>query len=248
MKKITVVIVGDNNHELMQHSLEQTIAATPDIEKVIVFGNKHIMPGTEFVPIEDKITIASYNKFCIKHLNQYIQTDFVLVTQYDGMAVNGSEWTDDFYKYDYIGAVWPSNFTWIPQHNRVGNGGFSLRSKRLLEALQDQNIKFDDNEDAVICQKAKKLLVDKYQINYAPIELADKFSNEWNNPNGSVFGFHGIFNFPRYFSDNHTAELFSKLTVGSWYNDQLENFLGYCQQHNYINSLLQLEAQLSKTR
>ena len=33
-----------------------------------------------------------------------------------------------FFDYDYIGAPWPNNFV-----NRVGNGGFSLRSKKFLE-------------------------------------------------------------------------------------------------------------------
>jgi hypothetical protein len=64
------------------------------------------------------------------------------VVQYDGMAANKMHWSDDYYNYDYIGAPWPDRFTWIRPEEKVGNGGFSLRSMKLIEALRDPFIKF----------------------------------------------------------------------------------------------------------
>ena len=77
-----------------------------------------------------------YSRFVIKDLLRDIATDFVQIIQWDGYVINGPAWTNEFLDYDYIGARW-----WFRKHDRnVGNGGFSLRSRRLLEALQDAAI------------------------------------------------------------------------------------------------------------
>lgn len=247
MKKITLVCVGNVCHDMMKFSVENTLKHAPDVDDVLIMSDRAILDYGQFYQLPDSFDKSNYQKIMIKDLYDLIKTEFVLICQYDGMAVDGSQWNNEFYHYDYIGAPWPTRFSWIPADQRVGNGGFSLRSKKLLEALQDQEIGYQNNEDVIICQTAKKLLTDRYQIRYAPIDLADVFSNEWNNPKAQVFGFHGIFNFPRYFSDQQTAQLLTQYTLKQWYSDQLENFLAYCEQHNYINSLLTLENMLKKT-
>lgn len=42
----------------------------------------------------------------IKELNKYIETDYVLIVQYDGFILNPKAWMDEFLEYDYIGAPW----------------------------------------------------------------------------------------------------------------------------------------------
>ena len=66
-------------------------------------------------------------------LKKYIDTDFCLIIQGDGFVIHPENWTDEFLKYDYIGAPWRNlaHYSFI----RVGNGGFSLRSKKLLKIL-----------------------------------------------------------------------------------------------------------------
>ena len=46
--------------------------------------------------------------------------------------LDGAAWRPEFLDYDYIGAVWPH----VLDKYNVGNGGFSLRSKALLEACR----------------------------------------------------------------------------------------------------------------
>lgn len=245
MKKITVVTVGNVCHDLMRFSLENTLKHTPDVEDVLVIADRPILDHGRFHALPQGFTRQDYSKILLKDLYGMIKTEFALICQYDGMAVDAAQWRDDFYQYDYIGAPWPERFHWIPKDSRVGNGGFSLRSARLLEALQNSQITTDDNEDVLICQIFRKFLTNGFGIKYAPIELANGFSNEWNNPEGSVFGFHGIFNFPRYFSDQLCAELMAQYTLNHWYDDQLQNFLEFCEANNYIQTLLQLEKNLS---
>lgn len=247
MKKITLVCVGNVCHDMMKFSVENTLKHTPDIEDVLIMSDRPLFDYGQFQQLPEKFDKNNYQKIMIKDLHGLVKTEFVLICQYDGMAVNGSQWSNDFYNYDYVGAPWPLRFSWLPADQRVGNGGFSLRSHRLLEALQDEDIGYQTNEDVIICQTAKKILVERYQINYAPVDLADKFSNEWNNPDGAVFGFHGIFNFPRYFDDETCADLISKYHLKHWYSDQLQNFLEYCESNNYIKTLLQLEQSLKQS-
>ena len=96
--------------------------------------------------------------------------------------------------YDYIGAVWPQ-FPETP----VGNGGFSLRSRRLLDAMQDPDAVIRHAEDKCIAITNRRLLEGKHGIRFAPAEVAEQFSVE-RTPWHPAFGFHGFFNFAEVFS------------------------------------------------
>ena len=66
----------------------------------------------------------------LQELHDHISTAHALCIQWDGYVLNAQAWDASFLDYDYIGSVWPQ----FGDGHRVGNGGFSLRSKRLLEA------------------------------------------------------------------------------------------------------------------
>ncbi len=131
-----------------------------------------------------------YSKFVINELNDYINTSHCLIIQYDGYVINSGLWNDDWLNYDYIGAKW-----WYDSYN-VGNGGFSLRSKKLLQAIQEINPTIFHPEDDVICRGNRDLLESKYNIKFASNEIAEIFSFEPNikdsNFRNNTFGFHGI--------------------------------------------------------
>jgi tetratricopeptide (TPR) repeat protein len=114
----------------------------------------------------------------------------VLVIQWDGYVVNPAAWTDAFLQYDYIGAPWGFH----NDAHRVGNGGFSLRSSRLLRALSDPDISETDPEDEMICRRYRPLLEERYGIRFAPEALAARFSFETTYFEDQPFGFHGLFN------------------------------------------------------
>ncbi len=71
-----------------------------------------------------------YSRFMLTDLVNHIATPYALIVQWDGFVLDASAWTDDFLAFDYIGAKW----AWHAER-RIGNGGFSLRSRRLLEAV-----------------------------------------------------------------------------------------------------------------
>lgn len=117
----------------------------------------------------------------------------ILVFQWDGYVANLNNWTDEFLEYDYIGAPW----YWEKQYP-VGNGGFSLRSHKLLEALVELNniipFNFNNPEDVTICRDYRDLLETKYEIKFAPLDVAKRFSFETGIADVEPFGFHGVWN------------------------------------------------------
>lgn len=69
------------------------------------------------VPIKSK---EEYSRYCIKELHKQVQTDFMLVIQWDGYVLNANAWNPEWLKYDWIGAPWE----WYTDGMQVGNGGF----------------------------------------------------------------------------------------------------------------------------
>ena len=100
------------------------------------------------------------------------------------------------HEYDYIGAPWSEGAT--PPDQRVGNGGFSIRSRRLLEALRDPELDYDPTrgEDQLICHTLRPVLEARHGIRFAPLDIAQRFSFERDGPVHPTFGFHGHFNLP----------------------------------------------------
>lgn len=134
-----------------------------------------------------------YSEFMIKGLYGLFETSHCLVIQHDGYVLNGDVWDDQWLQYDYIGAPWL-----YPDPDRnVGNGGFSLRSKKLQEALAaDYSIEIIEPEDEVIGRLYRRTLEQQWDISFAPEYIAHKFSYELHEPYSPTFGFHGNFHPP----------------------------------------------------
>lgn len=135
-----------------------------------------------------------YSAFCLKELGKYeFKTSHVLVTQWDGHVLDGDQWDDQWLEYDLIGADWPQEIDGYS----VGNGGFSLRSVKLLKILaEDPMIRPLHPEDAALCRLYRPYLEDKYGIKFASRDVANKFAFELREPTEPTFGFHGNFHKP----------------------------------------------------
>ena len=142
----------------------------------------------------------------LRELGAHIKTGHALCVQWDGFVLNGSAWRPEFANYDYVGAVWPH---FHDSHN-VGNGGFSLRSKRLLDACQALPFDASQSEDVIIGRICRGQLEER-GIRFAPEELAHSFAYERAVPSGSEFGFHGAFNLARLLDNRASVDLFRGL-------------------------------------
>ena len=81
--------------------------------------------------------IVIYSHYFLYDLYRHVDTEFCLTIQDHGFIINPESWTEEFFDYDYIGAAWTDGY--------VGNGGFTLRSKKLYDALVDMNVAHDTN-------------------------------------------------------------------------------------------------------
>lgn len=132
-----------------------------------------------------------YSKFCMRELYKHITTSHMLIFQHDGYVNNWKAWDNDWLQYDYIGSPW-----WYTDGMNVGNGGFSLRSRRLMEIVAtDSHITETHPEDHQICRTYRVYLETKYGIKFAPQGVAEKFSFEgFRQPDkflSDQFGRHG---------------------------------------------------------
>jgi hypothetical protein len=242
MKKITLLCVGNTHHSLMKKSIDISLRAIEtECEEVLHITDRQT--NDRGLILSNTFDIDQYNKLIVKELSGLIKTEFVMIIQYDGMAVNNKYWTNEFYNYDYIGAPWPDRFTWIEDSEKVGNGGFSLRSAKLLDVLTDDSIRFHNdnprfkNEDAVICQGYSEYLKRKYKIKYATSSLANKFSHEWCNPTGKTFGFHGVWNTPLYFKEDEVVNFIQEIPKSHWLDDKRQMFFQNCRSKGYLRAI-----------
>jgi tetratricopeptide (TPR) repeat protein len=99
--------------------------------------------------------------------------------------------------------------------------GFSLRSKRLLQALSNKDIVIDSlkyGEDTFICRTYRRFLEKQYNIKFAPESIADRFSHERFEPIepiGKPFGFHGLFNIWRYIKPDELRDFINLISPRS---------------------------------
>lgn len=129
----------------------------------------------------------------------YINTSHALFIHWDSWITNPDMWTDDFLQYDYIGAPW-----WYQDGYNVGNSGFCLRSKRLIDFLAAHEEQFPIRmpEDNTLCRQYRRHLP---QFQWAPERVAHQFSFERVRLLTRSFGFHGVFNFARVMDDTALA-------------------------------------------
>ena len=215
--------------------VDQTQTALKISSKNIKFGAVKLLsslspskkyPDVEYVPIPH-MNFLGYSRLIIEDLQKYFDTSYCLIVQSDSFVVNSDLWKDEFLKYDYIGAPWSNQVQVNPdlvlnmEKNTVGNGGFSLRSRKLVNATAKINfnsLKFPvKSEDVVICHYLYKDMVEK-GISFAPPKLAAQFSIEHEKTNNfygydinSVFGFHG-----KHLKDYFLKKYILRSSIGEW--------------------------------
>jgi|TARA_Y100000287_G_scaffold94206_1_gene75092 hypothetical protein len=221
LSRVTCFAIDNTNR------VEETIQALHTCKNVANFGEVKLVTLPQYIEkyqeecdeegiilerqVRPLTNIDEYNYYILYHLHKHINTDYVLLVQDHAFIINPDAWRDDFFDYDYIGAPWPwrerAYITPYGEHQRVGNGGFSLRSKKLLEVPLKQWIPFkvaemsdfyqmfggnNTNEDGNITVHNKHLY-EKRGCKIAPIEVAKYFSYESPVPENSgiiPFGFH----------------------------------------------------------
>ena len=229
---LTVVSVyGHNDGSSSIPSLLKSTAALPGSRGLLLSINKPIsLPEHIAWKKIPALTYQQYSLFMIYCLASFIETDFTLCVQSDSWVLNENAWIDDFLEYDYIGApteigliearhetdpgfrlggmLLRAEGEWLKEDNPIGvfNGGFSLRSKKFLNAPREMGLPyvFDDNsirqnEDLQLCLFMRSQLM-AFGIKFPPINVAKNFAFEHYLPDlhssfelEGYFGIHGSY-------------------------------------------------------
>jgi hypothetical protein len=163
----------DESIRSLRHCLKQA-----SFTKVKFCTSKSLdCPEAEVVPIGPLNSWEAYSRV-VHELHKHIHTKYVLICQYDGFIVNTRSWDDSFLDYDYLGApCW-----WSAAGNKplVGNGGFSLRSRKLLQIVSDNANLFAD--EAHYHPEDKQIVLYKgpflrtQGVKFAPFEAGARFA------------------------------------------------------------------------
>lgn len=181
--------------------------------------------GIDWVTIPALKGIQDYNRIVLKDLAAHIHTSHVLIVQWDGFITHPELWRPDFLSVDYIGPPWYHG----GHPGMVGNGGFSLRSKRLLDALASLNdLDTTQPEDWVICVQRRPELEREHGIHFAPLAMAQDFGCEYGEYRAS-FGFHGMHNF---------AHVMDESTLKIWLDQASAEILIQKHSRKLIKSLI----------
>ena len=179
---------------------EQSVKALLYSSEKIEFGSiklfAHYKPNNitdkiEFIQTEP-LTHDTINWFSLNELPKYIDNEFMISIHDDGFIINSEKWSDEFLKYDYIGAPWPA-LDWCSK-NRVGNGGFVMKSKKFMNI--ESTLPYTINHNDVLVTNTYYDYFTYHGCSYAPVEVAAKFSLEHAVPEceydlENTFGFHG---------------------------------------------------------
>lgn len=191
IKNVTLVAVSSVK-------LEPTLSALIysnrylDFERVLFLTHekrenfKRVPNYVEIVNIPEIKSKDDYSKFMLYNFKDYITTEHCLTVQYDGFVLHPDKWDENWLQYDYIGAPWPAFY--VNRENqrelvRVGNGGFSLRSKKFINLYTQLNLSLIVDglvgiaEDHQQCCMYHSTYVNN-GIKFAPVEVAKYFSHE----------------------------------------------------------------------
>lgn len=209
-----------------------TIAALQFSSRDIDFGAIKLISDVEPDNLPENIiweycpkinNIMDFNHYMFSEMGKHVQTSHMLYVQHHALIIRPNLWNDEWLGNDYGGAPWMiKDDAYIchatGEHVRVGNGGFSLRSKRLLEIPNKYNLPLLQeqgwhNEDGNIVNYNRVKMLE-LGIKYMPLEQAVIFSYENEVPENQgieTFGFHRNLRI----KDRE----YIKEEIREWYND-----------------------------
>ena len=219
MKTVAIVIVDTHQHNRMAKlAIEKTLRCNIAIKTIYSISNKPIIQGEKFYHIRPINSLREYSDIIINLLPYIVEEDHFFVVQWDGFVTRPELWANEFFDYDYIGAPWGGIH--IPEGGDPGiddggNGGFSFRSRKLLNAAKQIPVLLSAHtwqahaEDVVLCRHYRAELR-ALGINFAPRDVGERFSSEGATA-GDHLGFHGVPNLGLHLSEatliEHASEI-----------------------------------------
>lgn len=157
-------------------------------------------PHEKIEPITGKTQadgLIAYSKFLVHRMHEYIPTSHVLTVQHDGWVLNPSAWRAEWMGCDYLAPL-------FIQYPKVGSGGFSFRSKRLMQVVDELSHDLVKRrggqyggysfEDGMICLMLRMELETRgFRFATVPESVQFAYGGLWDYYNEKPFGYHGFY-------------------------------------------------------
>lgn len=193
---VTLVLIETREHDLAELALR-------DCERKVVFGDVLVFTDrvSQFqradrrvIPVPDWDKKIGWSKCFWMDVPLHVRTSHALCIQWDSWVVDTGAWQDEFLQYDFVGAPW-----WYQDGLNVGNGGFCLRSARMMRYIRKNRSSYPvvtDLDDDLFCRRYRPGL-QAAGFEWAPEPIAQAFAFEIVRPNKEQrhFGFHAVYNF-----------------------------------------------------
>ena len=215
--QVTVVaVVGEADGRNAAYSVSRTVAELPGSRGLLIAAGRpaKLPDSIDYIHI-DGLDYFQYQMYVVQCLHYHVHTDYALLVRHDGWALNGANWNDKWFEYDYVGGPCHAagvdgrlclHYSWVgnPRAIPVLVGGFSLRSRELLEAptkygtcykqLDAPILRFEDIQLCLVLREG----LERRGIKFAPLKDALYFAIEYMHPLlhndvdlSKVFGIHG---------------------------------------------------------
>lgn len=192
---VTLLFVETRAHEITKRVIDDCCAKAKFGEILLYTDKPDLIPietGARYIPVPDFPNKREAGQFYYQHACAGIRTDFALMMEWDAGIYDASKWRPEFLHYDYIGAPWRVR---PEEGNAVGNGGFTIMSKRLGDFLTKNADRYPVYTDVDLCRKHRKGL-EAEGFKWPDTNLAGKFSWELMERDPDHFGFHAAYNWP----------------------------------------------------
>lgn len=158
--------------------------------------------GIQFEEIPEIKCIRDFDYYAFKCLGKHVNTSHMLMVQDHGFLLHPEVWKDRWLDFSFCGALWPPRPEFISASTgtmvRIGNGGFSLRSKELLDLPEKLDLPLVEdrgytNDDGLVNSYFRKTFLE-HGIVYPEATDIPEFSYENDvSENMNItkfFGFH----------------------------------------------------------
>jgi hypothetical protein len=194
LSRVTLLFVETRAHEITKRVIDDCLTKATFGDVLIYSDKPDLIPvsGARYIQCPDFANKKKAGAFYYGRAMEAVETDFALMLEWDAGIFDETKWLPEFFDYDYIGAPWVR-----PQddgHN-VGNGGFTLMSKKLGHYAVEHVRQYPVYTDWDFCRFQRP----KYEaagFKWPNADLASYFAWELGTRNPDHFGYHGAFNWP----------------------------------------------------
>lgn len=191
LSRVTLLFVETRAHKITERVINDCLSKAK-FGDVMIYTDKPDLipiPGARVYPVPDFPNKKLAGQFYYSKAMEKVETDFALMLEWDAGIFDPDKWLPDFFDYDYIGAPW--NVRHDDPYD-VGNGGFTLMSKRLGHFLCEHTAQYPVATDWDICRIQRRHL-EPMGFKWAPYPMATRFAWELAPRCPDHFGYHGAF-------------------------------------------------------